>query len=110
MKHSQTSDENHSYPQDDWGDNGHSSGGSQTFHKDMLSAALELGELGYPVFPTKPDKKPSVEGGFYAATTQTRKIRKMWEDGRIDHDPAFATLSKLLYFPLAYERATYQIY
>ncbi len=52
-------------------------------------AAPDLAKAGYPVFPVK-DKAPSVEGGFYAGTTDLSQIAAWIEEGRGDHDVAFA--------------------
>lgn len=53
-------------------------------------AAKKLAKAGYPVFPVK-DKVPSVEGGFYAATTDLSQVAAWIEEGRAQHDVAFAT-------------------
>jgi hypothetical protein len=54
-------------------------------------AAPDLAKAGYPVFPISPGtKKPSVEGGFYAATTDLSQIAEWIEEGRGDHDIAIA--------------------
>ncbi len=53
-------------------------------------AASELAKAGYPVFPVK-GKEPTVEGGFYAATTDQSQIAEWIEDGRGHHDPAIPT-------------------
>jgi uncharacterized short protein YbdD (DUF466 family) len=52
--------------------------------------AAKLAKAGYPVFPVK-DKVPSVEGGFYAATTDLSQVAAWIEEGRAQHDVAFAT-------------------
>jgi hypothetical protein len=44
--------------------------------------AADLAKKGYPVFPVGPDKNPSVEGGFYAATTDLSQIAAWIEEGR----------------------------
>src|SRR4051812_11503038 len=54
-------------------------------------AAVDLAKAGYPVFPVGPGKNPSVEGGFYAATTDVSKIAEWITEGRENHDIAFAT-------------------
>src|SRR4051794_11794221 len=57
-------------------------------------AAPELAKAGYPVFPLSPHhnhKNPSVEGGFYAATTDLSEIAKWIEGGRAAHGIAIAT-------------------
>ena len=53
-------------------------------------AAADLAKVGYQVFPVK-DKEPSVEGGFYAATTDLSQIAEWILEGREHHDVAFAT-------------------
>jgi hypothetical protein len=53
-------------------------------------AAPDLAKAGYPVFPVK-DKAPSVEGGFYAATTDVSQVAEWITEGREHHDVAFAT-------------------
>ncbi len=53
-------------------------------------AAADLAKAGYPVFPVK-GKEPSVEGGFYAATTDLSQVAAWIEEGRAHHDVAFAT-------------------
>ena len=53
-------------------------------------AAADLAKVGYPVFPLK-GKEPSVEGGFYAATTDLSQVAEWIEEGRAHHDVAFAT-------------------
>jgi hypothetical protein len=53
-------------------------------------AAPDLAKVGYPVFPLK-GKEPSVEGGFYAATTDLSQVAAWIEEGRAHHDVAFAT-------------------
>ena len=53
-------------------------------------AAADLAKVGYQVFPVK-DKEPSVEGGFYAATTDLSQIAEWIMEGREHHDVAFAT-------------------
>jgi hypothetical protein len=53
-------------------------------------AAGDLAKAGYPVFPVK-DKAPSVEGGFYAATTDASQLAEWITEGREHHDVAFAT-------------------
>jgi Bifunctional DNA primase/polymerase, N-terminal len=53
-------------------------------------AAADLAKVGYPVFPVK-GKEPSVEGGFYAATTDLSQVAAWIEEGRAHHDVAFAT-------------------
>jgi hypothetical protein len=53
-------------------------------------AALELAKAGFPVFPVK-GKEPSVEGGFYAGTTDVSQVAAWITEGREHHDVAFAT-------------------
>ena len=53
-------------------------------------AAADLAKVGYPVFPLK-GKHPSVEGGFYAATTDASQVAEWVMEGREHHDVAFAT-------------------
>ncbi len=53
-------------------------------------AAPDLAKAGYLVFPVK-DKAPSVEGGFYAGTTDLSQIAAWIEEGHEDDDVAFAT-------------------
>jgi Bifunctional DNA primase/polymerase, N-terminal/Protein of unknown function (DUF3987) len=53
-------------------------------------AAADLAKAGYPVFPVK-GKTPSVEGGFYAATTDVSQVAEWISEGREHHDVAFAT-------------------
>jgi len=62
------------------------SGGTPTFW-----AAPDLAKLGYPVFPVGRNKQPSVNGGFYAATTDLSQLAEWIEEGRGDHAVAFAT-------------------
>jgi hypothetical protein len=50
-----------------------------------------LAKAGYPVFPVNRDKNPSVEGGFYAATTDASQVAEWIMEGREHHDVAFAT-------------------
>jgi hypothetical protein len=54
-------------------------------------AAADLAKAGYSVFPVNRDKSPSVEGGFYAATTDASQIAEWIVDGREHHDVALAT-------------------
>jgi hypothetical protein len=54
-------------------------------------AAPDLAKAGYPVFPVNGDKRPSVEGGFYAATTDVSQVAEWIIEGREHHDVAFAT-------------------
>jgi len=54
-------------------------------------AAPDLAKDGYPVFPVGPDKRPSVSGGFYAATRDISQIAAWIEEGRGDHDIAIPT-------------------
>lgn len=51
---------------------------------------MDLAKAGSPVFPLK-DKAPSIEGGFYAATTDPSQVAEWITEGRGDHDVAFAT-------------------
>lgn len=53
-------------------------------------AAPDLAKAGYPVFPLK-GKEPSVEGGFYACTTDVSQVAEWITEGRADHDVAVAT-------------------
>jgi hypothetical protein len=52
--------------------------------------APELAKAGYPVFPVN-GKEPTVEGGFYACTTDMSQIAEWIEDGHGDHDMAIPT-------------------
>jgi P4 family phage/plasmid primase-like protien len=55
-------------------------------------AAPEIAKAGYPVFPiSRKDKHPSVEGGFYAATTDLSEIAAWIQDGRGGHNIATPT-------------------
>jgi len=54
-------------------------------------AAADLAKAGYPVFPVNRDKNPTVEGGFYAATTDTSQVAEWIMEGHEHHDVAFAT-------------------
>jgi hypothetical protein len=54
-------------------------------------AAADLANAGYPVFPVGPSKAPSVEGGFYAATTDVSQVAEWITEGRDNHDVAVAT-------------------
>ena len=56
-------------------------------------AAADLAKAGYGVFPVSPirDKAPSVEGGFYAATTDVSQVAEWITEGREHHDVALAT-------------------
>jgi hypothetical protein len=54
-------------------------------------AAADLAKAGYPVFPVNQDKNPTVEGGFYAATTDASQVAEWIMEGREHHDVAFAT-------------------
>src|SRR5215208_3746379 len=68
------------------GDNAH------TTHTPTFWAAPNIARAGYPVFPLVPGtKRPSVEGGFYAATTDHSHIAAWIEEGRGDHDIGLAT-------------------
>jgi putative DNA primase/helicase len=62
----------------------------KTTQEPTFFAAPDLAIAGYPVFPTK-GKPPSVEGGFYAATTDLSQIAAWIEDGHADHDIAVPT-------------------
>ncbi|MDP9480882.1 MAG: bifunctional DNA primase/polymerase, partial [Actinomycetota bacterium] len=53
-------------------------------------AAPDLAKAGYPVFPLK-DKAPSVEGGFYACTTDVSQVAEWISEGREHHEVAVAT-------------------
>jgi putative DNA primase/helicase len=45
----------------------------------IVEFALDYARRGWPVFPCKPkNKAPFFEGGFYAATTDEKTIRKWW--------------------------------
>ena len=54
-------------------------------------AAADLAKAGYPVFPVNRDKNPTVEGGFYAATTDASQVAEWIMEGHEHHDVAFAT-------------------
>jgi P4 family phage/plasmid primase-like protien len=55
-------------------------------------AAPEVAKAGIPVFPISPrDKYPSVEGGFYSATTDPSEIAAWIEEGREHHNIAIPT-------------------
>jgi hypothetical protein len=41
-------------------------------------AALQLAEVGFPVFPCGPDKKPWCKNGFYAASTDPEYLEELW--------------------------------
>lgn len=43
-----------------------------------LDAALRYADIGWPVFPCKPDKKPATEHGYKDATTDHAKIVAWW--------------------------------
>ena len=60
-------------------------------HQPIFWAAPDLAKAGYPVFPTRLDKTPSVAGGYYAATKDLSQIAAWIEDGRADHDIAVPT-------------------
>ncbi len=49
-----------------------------------------MAKAGYPVFPSK-DKEPTVEGGFYACTTDVSQVAEWITEGREHHDVAVAT-------------------
>lgn len=53
-------------------------------------AAVPLAKAGYCVFPLQ-GKEPSVEGGFYASTTDPSQVAEWITEGRENHDVAFAT-------------------
>src|SRR5215211_7459421 len=53
-------------------------------------SAPDLAKAGYQVFPVN-GKNPTVEGGFYAATTDLSQIAEWIMEGREHHDVAFAT-------------------
>ncbi len=53
-------------------------------------AAVDLAKAAYVVFPTK-GKEPSVEGGFYAGTTDPSQVAEWIAEGRENHDVALAT-------------------
>lgn len=53
-------------------------------------AAVDVAKANIPVFPVK-GKEPTVEGGFYACTTDLSQIAEWIEDGRGDHDVAIPT-------------------
>jgi phosphotransferase system HPr-like phosphotransfer protein len=52
--------------------------------------APELAKAGYPVFPVN-GKEPTVEGGFYACSTDMSQIAEWIEDGHEDNDVAIPT-------------------
>src|SRR5215203_1790898 len=56
-----------------------------------LRYAPELARAGYPVFPVNDKKEPTVEGGFYAGTTNHSQIDIWVQEGRGRHNVAFAT-------------------
>jgi len=64
---------------------------SESAHKPTFWAAPDLAKQGYPTFPIGRDKQPSVAGGFYAATTDLSQLAEWIEEGRGEHDVAFAT-------------------
>ncbi len=46
---------------------------------NLLEAALEYAEAGFPVFPLKPTlKSPIFDGGFKIATTNQKQIKEWW--------------------------------
>ncbi len=59
-------------------------------HTPTFWAAPDLAKAGYPVFPSK-DKEPTVEGGFYACTTDVSQVAEWITEGREHHDVAVAT-------------------
>ena len=65
-------------------------GESGTSETPTFWAAADLAKLGYPVFPLN-GKEPSVEGGFYAATTDPSQVAEWIDEGREDHGVGFAT-------------------
>ena len=46
---------------------------------EMLVAALAYAERGWPIFPVRADKTPYTKHGVQDATTDPKKIKKMWE-------------------------------
>ncbi len=60
-------------------------------HAPTFWAAADLAKAGYSVVPVGPSKAPSVEGGFYAATTDVSQVAQWITEGREHHDVAFAT-------------------
>jgi hypothetical protein len=62
-------------------------------YQGPFTAAPELAEAGYRVFPIKPEEKnPSIHGGFYAATVNLAKIAGWLEkERRGRHNLAIAT-------------------
>ena len=54
-------------------------------------AAADMAKAGYPVLPENQDKNTTVEGGFYAATTDASQVAEWILEGHEHHDVAFAT-------------------
>ena len=48
---------------------------------NALLGALELAAQGLPCFALNRNKRPTLQGGFYNATTDTRELRALWERG-----------------------------
>ncbi len=47
----------------------------------MIESAIQLADLGYPVFPCMPDaKRPLTDNGFKAATTDAERIETWWHE------------------------------
>ena len=69
---------------------GLSAGANGSATQPTFWAAPDLAKAGYPVFPVK-GKEPTVEGSFYASTTDLSRIAEWIEDGRGDHDVAIPT-------------------
>ncbi|HBK06390.1 MAG TPA: hypothetical protein DDZ81_11075 [Acetobacteraceae bacterium] len=46
----------------------------------LLDSALELAELGIPVFPLKSNKRPCQEGAFHDASSDPETVRRLFAD------------------------------
>jgi hypothetical protein len=46
----------------------------------VSAAALSYARAGWPVFPCGSDKRPLVEGGFHAATTDVEQVARWWRE------------------------------